>query len=153
VAAQPDRLDHSSVGDEGRLTLLDELRAAGDMSVKVGCEEGHCGACTVLLDGAPYYSCLLLADRVKGRGVETVASLAGDAGRETVGRILAEEGAVQCGYCTPGIVMTLVAAARRGAEPDEIDDLLSAHHCRCTGYYALRRAARRVLLSSHTGPA
>ena len=123
---------------------LDHLRAAGDTSVKAGCGEGHCGACMILLDGQPRNACLLLAEQVCG-AVSTARSMAGDPVRELVVRALAEEGAPQCGYCTPGVVVTLVAAARGAVEVSDVDELLSAHHCRCSGYYSLRRAAHRVL--------
>jgi len=127
------------------MNLLDFLRRAGDMSVKAACREGHCGACMVLLDGRPRNACLLLAEQVRGAEVSTAGSLAGDPVREAVVRALVDEGAPQCGYCTPGVVVTLVGAVRRGVEPSEVDEVLSAHHCRCSGYYALRRAAHRVL--------
>lgn len=122
------------------LTLLQGLRAAGDLSVKVGCEEGHCGACLVLVDGRPRYACLTLADECTG-GVETAGRLADDPAGRAVISALTSAGAVQCGYCAPGLVVALTFLVRRGglARGDAVE-ALDAHHCRCTGYYAILRA-------------
>lgn len=127
---------------EGRpLTLLQALRAAGDRSPKIGCEEGHCGACLVLVDGRPRYACLTLADTCATALVETAATLAkSEAGRAVIGA-LSSAGAIQCGYCAPGLVVALTFLLRRGdLTRSEAVEALDAHHCRCTGYYAILRA-------------
>jgi carbon-monoxide dehydrogenase small subunit len=128
------------------LTLLQRLRAAGDLAVKVGCEEGHCGACLVLVDGRPRYACLTLADACCGSAIETAADLAdSDAGRAVIAA-LTSAGAVQCGYCVPGIVVALTFLIRRGGlTRTEAVEALDAHHCRCTGYYAILRAVDTLL--------
>jgi aerobic-type carbon monoxide dehydrogenase small subunit (CoxS/CutS family) len=130
----------------GVQTLLHALRAGGDLSVKVGCEEGHCGACLVLVDGQPRYGCLTLASECAGATVETAASLAGDAQGRAVIAALTSAGAVQCGYCTPGLVVALTFLARhRRISHDDVVEALEAHHCRCTGYYAILRAAESLI--------
>ena len=124
------------------LTLLQALRAGGALSVKTGCEEGHSGACLVLVDGRPRYARLTLAGDGAGAVVETAAVLAGDDDGRAVMDALTAAGAVQCGYCTPGVVVTLTYLLRQGRlAPDDVVEALEAHHCRCTGYYAFLRAA------------
>lgn len=132
---------------EGRLlTLLQRIRAAGDLSVKIGCEEGHCGACLVLVDGRPRYACLTLAATCTGSVVETAADLAEDDTGRTVIAALTSAGAVQCGYCTPGLVVALTFLLRQGgATRTDAVETLDAHHCRCTGYYAILRAVDALL--------
>jgi aerobic carbon-monoxide dehydrogenase small subunit len=123
---------------ESRTLLSDALRLLGKRGVHVGCEEGACGACTVLLDGDPIRSCLTFAVQVDGRGVTTVHGL--DDGEREAQLALHEAGAVQCGFCTAGILVTLAAARRNDALPATDADaraLLSGHLCRCTGYQRL----------------
>jgi len=125
-------------------TLLHSLREAGDSSVKLGCEEGHCGACMVLVAGKPRYACLSLPP-ADGELVETARSLTQSGDGERVAKALSDAGAVQCGYCTPGIVVTLTHLVRQGTLDEErVKQALEAHHCRCTGYYAFLRAARQL---------
>ena len=132
--------------ERGVPTLLHALRDGGDLSVKAGCEEGHCGACVVMVDGRPRYACLMLAGDAAGAAVETAGSLAGDRDGRAVVAALASAGAIQCGYCTPGLVVTLTFLARQPrVTQDEVLEVLQAHHCRCTGYYAILRAAREVI--------
>lgn len=129
---------------EPRRLLSDVLREDfGVRRVHVGCEQGVCGACTVLLDGEAVRSCLVLVAEVDGRSVDTFQGLSvGDAVQSLVARIV-EHGGVQCGYCTPGIVTSLYAALRDGWTADSADhvrELLDGHLCRCTGYDGLVQA-------------
>lgn len=117
--------------------LLDLLREdAGLCGTKEGCGAGECGACTVLLDGRPVTSCLVLAASVEGRSVVTVEGLGGGAGAlHPFQRALVEVGGVQCGFCTPGVAVTGAAILdRRVDDPVERARLLSGNLCRCTGY-------------------
>lgn len=118
-------------------TLLEVLREDLDLTgTKHGCELGECGACTVLLDGQPVMSCLFLGIEAVGRQVETVEGLA-DRGRPTALQMaFARTGAAQCGYCTPGVLMSATALLRQKDQPtrDEIKEALSGNLCRCTGY-------------------
>jgi len=111
--------------------LLDTLRAHHVYSVKRGCESGSCGACTVLVDGVPRASCLLFTAAVAGARVTTVEGVA-----EDLGAALVEVGGVQCGFCTPGVILSAEALLRREPDPDEdaIRRALDGNLCRCTGY-------------------
>jgi len=120
-------------------TLLEVLREdLGLTGTKHGCEMGHCGACTVLVDGAPVLSCLELAVEAQGRSVRTVEGLADGAKLHQIQRAFAECGAAQCGYCTPGFLMTSAALldshADRPLSEAEICEALAGNLCRCTGY-------------------
>jgi carbon-monoxide dehydrogenase small subunit len=133
---------------EGRKTLCDFLRVdAGYTGVHVGCEHGVCGACTVIVDGLAVRSCLMLAVQADGCEVITVEGLtAVDGALHRVQQVMQDEHALQCGFCTPGVVMTL-AALTAGSEKPNADTLLAAmsgHVCRCTGYQGIRRAARKL---------
>jgi Aerobic-type carbon monoxide dehydrogenase, small subunit CoxS/CutS homologs len=114
-------------------TLRDRLRLTG---TKEGCSEGECGACTVLVDGRPVDSCIYATGAAAGRAVETVEGMA----RDELGRALQEAfvaaGGVQCGFCTPGFVTTLVSVLRENEHPseDELRTALAGNICRCTGY-------------------
>ena len=120
----------------------------GARDVKVGCDAGDCGACTVLVDGEPYCACLMAAQQVAGRRVETAGGLTAD---DPAGRRLAERfqdtGAAQCGICTPGMLVSAVALLRVNASPDEaeVQDALGGVLCRCTGYREIVDAALDVL--------
>lgn len=135
-------------GDEMLLTLLRER--LGLTGTKPGCLEGECGACTVLVDGAPANACLLPVAQVDGATVRTIEGLARGGELHPVQRAFVEEGAVQCGYCTPGMVLTATSLLERVADPDEptIRGELSGNLCRCTGYgrivAAIQRAAREM---------
>ena len=120
-------------------TLLEVLREdLGLTGTKHGCEMGHCGTCTVLVDGTPVLSCLELGVEAEGRDVTTVEGLADGSRLHPVQRAFAECGAAQCGYCTPGFLMTsaalLEASAGRDLEEAEIREALAGNLCRCTGY-------------------
>jgi aerobic-type carbon monoxide dehydrogenase small subunit (CoxS/CutS family) len=123
---------------EARLLLSDFLRQdLGLTGTHVGCEHGVCGACTVLLDGEPVRSCLMLAAQVDGREVATVESLAPTPdGLHPLQDAFWDAHGLQCGFCTPGILMTLVAWLRDNPQPDEdqVRLALSGNLCRCTGY-------------------
>ena len=131
---------------EPRLLLSDFLRAeVGLTGTHVGCEHGVCGACTVQLDGEPVRACLLFSVQIDGRDVTTVEGLAAPPPGETVSvealhpiqRALHEAHGLQCGFCTPGILMTAEAFLRENPAPsrDEIREAVSGHLCRCTGYH------------------
>jgi aerobic-type carbon monoxide dehydrogenase small subunit (CoxS/CutS family) len=121
---------------EPRLVLTDFLRhRLGLTGTHVGCEHGVCGACTVLVDGVAVRGCCLLAVQVDGSVVETVESLAGTGPLTELQESFRRHHALQCGFCTPGILMAATDLLRRGAPSRaEIVDLLSGHLCRCTGY-------------------
>jgi len=126
-----------------RTLLSDFLRHdLGLTGTHVGCEQGACGSCTVLVDGEPVRSCLLLAAQVDGLTVQTVEGLAEDDGELTgLQQAMMSEHGLQCGFCTPGILMTLAAADRGGLSADEAaGPQLGGHLCRCTGYAGIRAA-------------
>jgi carbon-monoxide dehydrogenase small subunit len=133
---------------EARVSLADFLRdSAGYTGVHLGCEHGVCGACTVIVDGKAVRSCLLLAVQAAGAEVTTVEGLAAPDGTlHPVQQIMLDEHALQCGFCTPGVVMTLAALTDGKKKPTEqaLLDALSGHVCRCTGYQGIRRAAKRL---------
>ena len=134
--------------------LLDVLRRGlGDLSPKYGCGQGTCGACTVLVDGEPQLACLILAETVAGRHVETTAGLAHGPDLHPLQTAFMEGFAAQCGYCTPGMLMAAKALLDRNPSPsrDEVVDAISGNLCRCTGYepiveaiLAAARAPRRT---------
>jgi carbon-monoxide dehydrogenase small subunit len=118
-------------------TLLALLRdTLGVFDVKEGCGEGVCGACTVLLDGRPVSSCLVLAASVRGRAVTTLRGLERDGGLHPLQDAFVRHGAVQCGFCTPGMLLTALAFLEREPHPDReaIRAALEGNLCRCTGY-------------------
>jgi aerobic-type carbon monoxide dehydrogenase small subunit (CoxS/CutS family) len=124
-------------------TLLEVLRE--DLALtgtKHGCELGECGTCTVLVDGEPILSCLALALSYAGRSIETVEGMAHGSTLHPLQEAFAELGAAQCGYCTPGFLLTAKALLDRTAQPsrDEIKDALSGNLCRCTGYLKIYEA-------------
>jgi len=120
-----------------RTTLLGVLRdTLGIFDVKEGCGEGVCGACTVLLDGRPVSSCLLLAATVRGREIVTVRGLERAGGLHPLQEAFVRHGAVQCGFCTPGMLLTALVFLERNPQPEreEIRRALEGNLCRCTGY-------------------
>ena len=133
---------------EPRLLLSDFLRhELGLTGTHVGCEHGVCGACTVLLDGEAVRSCLVFAVQADGRTVDTVEGLASEGALHPLQRAFHEAHALQCGFCTPGILMTLVPFLREHPAPGEhaIREALSANLCRCTGYANIVLAVERVV--------
>ncbi len=132
---------------EERLLLSDFLRhTLGLTGTHVGCEHGVCGACTVRLDGASVRSCLLLAVQVDGAELQTVEGLATSDGLNPLQQAFRTEHALQCGFCTPGILMAASDLLERTPAPTrrEIVDLLSGHLCRCTGYAPIVEAIASV---------
>ena len=124
-------------------TLLDLLRVElGVTSVKKGCEQGECGACTVLLDGLPVTSCLILAPQVDGRHVTTVEGLAENPLMKELRNAFMENGAVQCGFCTPGMLLSSYALLRDNPHPseEEVRAGIEGNICRCTGYVKIIEA-------------
>jgi len=134
--------------------LLDLLRRGlGDLSPKYGCGQGACGACTILIDGAPHLSCLVLAETIQGRDVRTAAGLQRGPELDALQTAFIEGFAAQCGYCTPGMLMAAKALLDRNPSPsrEDVIDAISGNLCRCTGYepiveaiLAAARAPRRA---------
>jgi aerobic-type carbon monoxide dehydrogenase small subunit (CoxS/CutS family) len=136
---------------EPRTLLSDFIRhTAGLTGTKVGCEQGVCGACTVLLDGAAVRSCLMLAIQANGRVLRTVEGLSGEGGLHPLQRAFHDTHALQCGFCTPGFLMSMEAFLREhpGADEGELREALAGNLCRCTGYLgiieAVEQAAREM---------
>jgi carbon-monoxide dehydrogenase small subunit len=126
-------------------TLLHTLRERlGLTGTKKGCDLGSCGSCTVLLDGKPVLGCITPTVRCQGKTVLTIEGVAQNGRLHPVQQQLCDKGAIQCGYCTPGIVMTSIALLDRSARPDdeEIREALSGNLCRCTGYIKIIEAVR-----------
>src|SRR5262247_782389 len=124
-------------------TLLEVLREDLNLiGTKHGCELGECGTCTVLLDGEPALSCLLLPIEAEGRAITTVEGLADGSRLHPLQQAFAELGAAQCGYCTPGILLTAKALLESTPAPtrDEIKEALAGNLCRCTGYIKILEA-------------
>ena len=139
------------VSTDPRRTLLDLLREdLGLTGTKYGCGEGQCRACTVLLDGNPIRSCLTEVTEVEGRKIETIEGLARDRDLHPVQEAFVKEGAVQCGYCVPGMILTTTGLLRRNPKPtqDQIIDALNGNICRCCGYVNILNAVRRAAQST-----
>lgn len=138
---------NTSIEVSSDATLAHVLREQlGLTGTKIGCEEGECGACTVLVDGEPVDSCIYPALKATGRSVLTIEGLARANELHPVQRAFIEHGAVQCGYCTPGLVLTAVALLQHNPHPDEaeIRRAISGNLCRCTGYLNVIRAIQDV---------
>ncbi len=132
-------------------TLLELLREdLGLTGTKHGCELGECGACAVLVDGEPQLSCLVLALECQGKAIETVEGMGHGAALHPLQAAFADLGAAQCGYCTPGILMTAKALLEKEPQPsrERIKEAVSGNLCRCTGYQqifeAIEEAAKRM---------
>jgi carbon-monoxide dehydrogenase small subunit len=134
---------------EPRMLLSDFLRhELGLTGTHVGCEHGVCGACTILFDGEPVRSCIMLAEQSDGHALQTVEGLSPDG--ETLNPLqtaFRDAHALQCGFCTPGILLTLTAFLRDNPQPSDADirEALSANLCRCTGYQHIVEAVQRVI--------
>ncbi|KPL18355.1 MAG: (2Fe-2S)-binding protein [candidate division Zixibacteria bacterium SM23_81] len=128
-------------------TLLELIRDhLGLTGTKEGCGKGQCGACTVLLDGKPVNSCLMLAVQAQGHQVVTIEGAEHEKELDPIQQAFIDEGAVQCGFCTPGLILSARALLDQHPHPDEdhIKEAISGHLCRCTGYSAIIRAIRRA---------
>lgn len=131
-----------------RLSLLEVLRNKLQFTgVKQGCLVGECGACTVLIDGTPVNSCSYLAVWADGKKITTIEGVAKNGKLSKVQQAYVDEGAVQCGFCTPGLVMTTTALVQSGKKytDAEIKREISGHLCRCTGYQKIFRAVKKSL--------
>ncbi len=132
---------------EPRRLLSDVLREdLGLTGTHVGCEHGVCGACTVLVDGAPTRACLTFAMQMEGHAVTTIEAVAVDGRYSVLQQAMHEEHALQCGFCTPGIIMTFEAYLKEHNDPSEaeIRDVLSGNLCRCTGYQNIVAAVMKA---------
>jgi carbon-monoxide dehydrogenase small subunit len=133
---------------EARTVLADLLRGCfGLLGTRIGCGEGQCGACTVLLDGESARSCIVLAAQADGASVITVEGLArADGGLNELQRAFVDEHALQCGFCTAGMLLAAEELLRERPDPtdEEVRRALAGNLCRCTGYQGIMRAVRRV---------
>ena len=135
------------ISAEARRTLLEVLREDLDLTgTKYGCGEGQCRACTVLLDGNPVRSCLAEISEVEGRKVETIEGLAQNGKLHPLQEAFVQEGAMQCGYCVPGMILATVALLKRNPTPDQtqIIEALNGNICRCCGYVNVLKAVQRA---------
>ena len=140
---------------EVRKTLADFLRDDLDLTgTHLGCEHGVCGACTVVVDGAAVRSCLLFAAQVNGAEIDTVEGLADGETLNPLQEAFREHHGLQCGFCTPGFLMTLTCFLRECENPseDEIREAISGNLCRCTGYKNIIAAARAAAQALAGGP-
>lgn len=127
------------------MRLLDFLRdELGLTGTKEGCGEGECGACTVIIDGKAVNSCLVLLPEIDGSEVTTIEGLSKDGELDTIQKAFVDEGAVQCGFCTPGMIMSAKALLDRNDSPsdEEIMEAIEGNLCRCTGYYKIVQAIK-----------
>jgi len=132
---------------EPHKTLLDVLRDdLGLTGTKKGCDSGQCGACTVLVDGEPILSCITFACEVDGRKIQTIEGLAKDGELHPLQKAFLQYGAVQCGFCTPGMVLSGLALLENNPSPtiEEIKKGISGNLCRCTGYLKIIEAIQRA---------
>ena len=131
-----------------RLLLSDFLREhLGLTALKVGCGEGACGACTIVIDGEPARSCIQLAVQADGAEILTLEGINAPKGLDPVQQLFQQHHALQCGYCSPGWLITVYSMIKRSVHPDsdEVGQYLSGHICRCTGYRNIWTAVRRAL--------
>lgn len=137
------------VGYDPRESLLDTLRNRLNLtSVKRGCEVGECGACTVLIDGETFNSCIYLAVWADGKHIRTLEGLLSPDGEPSdIQQAFMEEAAIQCGFCTPGFLMSAVEILDSGKlySDEELRKLLSGHLCRCTGYENILKAVKKTM--------
>ncbi len=139
-----------------RRSLLEVLREDLKLTgAKYSCGEGECGACTVLLDGEPVRSCVTPVSHANRRKVQTIEGLATDGKLHPVQEAFLAAGAMQCGYCTPGMIMSAVALLRRNPAPTDaqIIEAMNGHICRCCGYPEILTAIRRAAAQLREGPA
>ena len=132
---------------EDNETLLEVLRERfGITSVKEGCGIGECGTCTVLVDDEPHYSCLTLASKADGHDIKTVEYLSSSGTLHPLQEAFMKSGAVQCGYCTPGMLLCAYSLLLKKANPDarDIKEAISGNLCRCTGYIQIEEAIKNA---------
>jgi carbon-monoxide dehydrogenase small subunit len=128
-----------------RDVLVDVLRKSlGLTGSKIGCRHGHCGACTVLIDGKPSIACLTIAMSCQGKAITTIEGLDDDGELDPLQHAFIEHGAVQCGYCIPGMILTAKALLAENPDPseDEVREGLAGNLCRCTGYAKIIEAVQ-----------
>ncbi|MCF8477714.1 MAG: (2Fe-2S)-binding protein [Pseudolabrys sp.] len=140
--------DHA-IAVESRRTLVDAIREdCGQTGTHIGCEQGICGACTVIVDGEPVRSCLMFAEQAVGKQIRTVEGLAAGDTLHPMQQAFMDNHGLQCGFCTPGFLMLAVGVLER--EPDISDedllDVLSSNLCRCTGYQNIIKAVRQAAI-------
>lgn len=138
---------------EARRTLAEFLRYDLMLTgTKIGCSIGDCGACTVLLDGVPAFSCLVLAVEADGREILTIEGVAQDGKLHPLQQSFVDNGAIQCGYCTPGMVLTALALLKDNPNPTEVEirRALSGNLCRCTGYQKIVEAVQAVKMEGNS---
>jgi len=136
-----------SIEVESHHTLLYAIREILHLTgTKKGCGEGECGACTVIMDGVPVRSCLVLAVEADGKNITTIEGIAKDGKLSKVQKTFIDAGAIQCGFCTPGFVIAIEALLKRKKKPkrSEIIEALGGHLCRCTGYEAILEAVKKI---------
>jgi carbon-monoxide dehydrogenase small subunit len=140
-----------SLSVPANMTLLELLRERLELTgAKPGCEQGDCGSCVVLMDGMPVNSCLVLAAQASGHEIRTVEGLEGEDALHPLQQAFVDEWALQCGYCTPGVLMSAVALLESNPSPsdEEIKAAISGNLCRCTGYQSMVRAIQKAAYQS-----
>jgi aerobic carbon-monoxide dehydrogenase small subunit len=143
--------EERSLEVEGRTLLVHALRdGLGLTGAHIGCDTSQCGACTVLLDGSAVKSCTVLAHQAEGREVTTIEGLAQDGDLHPIQRAFIEHHGLQCGFCTPGVILTAADLLSRGGSPsdEEIRHALRGNLCRCTGYQGIVESIRAVVAAS-----
>lgn len=136
-------------------TLLDVLRQdLGLKGTKRGCDQGHCGACTVILNGKAVNACTLLAVQADGKSITTIEGLSSGDQLHPLQEAFVEEGAIQCGFCTPGMILSAKALLDEAQEPSEqeIREAVSGNLCRCTGYVKIVKAVQKAALATRISP-
>jgi carbon-monoxide dehydrogenase small subunit len=136
-------------------TLLEVLRQdLGLKGTKRGCDQGHCGACTVILDGKAINACTVLAVQADGKSVTTIEGVASGAHLHPLQEAFVEEGAIQCGFCTPGMILSAKALLDKAHEPSEFEirEAISGNLCRCSGYVNIVKAVQKAALAMRTSP-
>lgn len=148
-------VERAAFAEPGQNLLEFLRRGLGDLSPKYGCGQGTCGACTVTVDGAPQLACLVLAEAAEGRRVGTAAGLADGARLDPLQESFMDHFAAQCGYCTPGMLVSARALLARNPRPtrEEVVEAISGNLCRCTGYEPIVAAILSVAGQSGAGQA
>jgi len=143
-----------SIDVEPDMRLIDALRyKLGLTGVKEGCGEGECGACTIIMDGQAVNSCLVMAVQARGKRIITIEGLEKNGELDPLQKAFIENGAVQCGYCTPGMIMSAKALLLKNPNPteEEIREAIAGNICRCTGYNNIVKAIKSVSNNNDVG--